>query len=78
VHPKDTLALEQAILRLAQNRMLQRACGEAARKRMREEFSIEAMVEKHIELYQALLNGQRDEEQQGQREGQPGAAQRTD
>jgi glycosyltransferase involved in cell wall biosynthesis len=78
VHPKDTLALEQAILRVAQNRMLQRACGEAARKRMREEFSIEAMVEKHIELYQALLNGQRDEEQQGQREGQPGAAQRTD
>jgi hypothetical protein len=25
---------------------------------MREEFSIDAMVDKHIELYESLLNGQ--------------------
>jgi glycosyltransferase involved in cell wall biosynthesis len=71
VRPKDTAALEQAILTLAENGMLRRSCGEAARKRMREEFSIEAMVEQHIELYRSLTNGQ-EAEQRGK--GQPGAA----
>ena len=56
VPPKDTGALEQAILTLAENGMLRRACGEAARRRMREEFSIETMVEKHVELYESLLS----------------------
>jgi glycosyltransferase involved in cell wall biosynthesis len=71
VRPKDTAALEQAVLTLAENGMLRRACGEAARKRMREEFSIETMVEKHIELYRSLLDGH-EIEQRGK--GHPGAA----
>jgi glycosyltransferase involved in cell wall biosynthesis len=66
VEPKDTVALEQAILTLAENAMLRRACGEAARKRMREEFSIDTMVDKHVELYESLLNGQGNEQRQGQ------------
>jgi len=70
VEPKDTGALEQAILTLAGNAMLRRACGDAARKRMREEFSIDTMVDKHIELYESLLNGRGNE----QRQGQPGAS----
>ncbi|MEX2124503.1 MAG: glycosyltransferase [Woeseia sp.] len=57
VTPKDTVALEQAILTLAQSERLRRACGDAARKRMREEFSIETMAGKHIELYRSLMNG---------------------
>lgn len=55
VRPKDALALEQAILLLAENRTLREKFGMAARARMREEFSITAMVEKHIELYEALV-----------------------
>jgi glycosyltransferase involved in cell wall biosynthesis len=57
VAPKDTAALEQAILTLAGNDTLRRTCGEAARKRMREEFSIETMAGKHVELYESLLKG---------------------
>ena len=60
VPPKHTGALEQAILTLAENGMLRRACGEAGRRRMREEFSIETMVEQHIELYQSLLSAAKD------------------
>jgi glycosyltransferase involved in cell wall biosynthesis len=75
VPPKDTSALEQAILTLAGNAMLRRACGEAARRRMREEFSIEAMVGKHVELYESLLspleNGQRGK-------GRPDVSQQLD
>jgi glycosyltransferase involved in cell wall biosynthesis len=75
VEPKDTVALQQAILTLAENGMLRRACGEAARKRMREEFSIDTMVDQHIELYESLLNGQANEQRHGRhrRQGQPDA-----
>ena len=55
VTPKDTAALEQAILTLAENATLREACGRAARHRMSEEFSIEAMVDRHMELYRSLL-----------------------
>jgi glycosyltransferase involved in cell wall biosynthesis len=76
VEPKDTGALEQAILTLAENGMLRRAFSEAARKRMREEFSIDAMVDQHIELYASLLNGQANEQRHGRhgRQGQPDAS----
>jgi len=60
VPPKDTAALEQAILTLAGNDTLRRACGEAGRQRMRAEFSIEAMVRQHIELYETLVNERKD------------------
>jgi hypothetical protein len=33
---------------------------------MREEFSIDAMVDKHIELYESLLNGHGNVQRQGQ------------
>jgi len=70
VEPKDTAALERAILTLAENAMLRRACGEAARKRMREEFSIGTMVDRHVELYRSLLDGHGN----AQRQGQPDAS----
>lgn len=57
VTPKDTRALEHAIARLADDPGLRRSLGEAGRQRMREEFSIDTMVDQHVGLYEALLNG---------------------
>lgn len=74
VHPKDTAALARAILTLAENATLRRACAEAGRKRMLEEFSIEAMVGKHLELYESLLEGRTTTNG----EGVPDAAKRLD
>ena len=80
VRPKDTAGLEQAILLLAENRMLRETYGKAARARMRDEFSIATMVDKHIELYESLLSDHEHEpkghEQEG--EGQPDAPQQHD
>lgn len=73
VSPKDTAALEKAILLLAENRMLRHAFGEAARKRMRDEFSIETMVDKHIDLYRSMLDGRGTSG-----EGQPDGTRRHD
>ena len=55
VTPKDAAGLERAILTLAENATLRETCGRAARNRMREEFSIAAMVDRHMELYRAML-----------------------
>ena len=74
VRPKDTAALEQAILTLAENHALRNAYGEAARSRMREEFSIEAMADRHIELYESLASEQ-GHEPRGK--GPPDATQRN-
>lgn len=56
VPPKDAAALENAILQLARDAALRKKYGEAARERMRLEFSIEAMVDKHIQLYESVLH----------------------
>lgn len=56
VTPKDTAALESAILQLAGDAALHKRLSEAARARMREEFSIEAMVDQHIQLYESVLH----------------------
>jgi glycosyltransferase involved in cell wall biosynthesis len=80
VRPKDTAGLEQAILLLAENRMLRETYGKAARARMRDEFSIATMVDKHIELYESLLSDH-EHEPEGHEpagEGQPDAPQRHD
>ncbi|MGH8193415.1 MAG: glycosyltransferase, partial [Woeseiaceae bacterium] len=56
VAPKDVAALENAIFQLVQNSALRKKYGEAARERMRREFSIEAMVDKHLQLYGSILH----------------------
>lgn len=56
VTPKDAVALENAIFQLVQNSALRKKYGEAARERMRREFSIEAMVDKHLQLYSSILH----------------------
>ncbi len=56
VKPEDSDALRRAIIRLADDDELRARYSHAARERMRAEFSIDAMVEKHVELYESILN----------------------
>jgi glycosyltransferase involved in cell wall biosynthesis len=57
VTPKDAAALQEAILQMAANAVLHKRYAEAGRERMRREFSIEAMVDKHIRLYETVVHG---------------------
>jgi len=59
VPPKDVDALREAIAKLIENPALRDELGEAGRRRMQGEFSIEAMVDEHIQLYESVLNGRR-------------------
>lgn len=59
VRPKDTGALEQAIARLLGDPALRQRFGTAARDRMQNEFSIEAMVDQHLAIYEAVLDESR-------------------
>lgn len=59
VRPKDVRALEHAIARLLDDPVLRQNLGAAARARMRNEFSIEAMVDQHLEIYKATLDESR-------------------
>ena len=56
VTPKDAAALENAILQLAGDAVARKRYAEAGRQRMRLEFSIEAMVDRHVRLYDAVLH----------------------
>lgn len=55
VAPKDVAALAKAIRRLAGDESLRHRLGEAARRRMQDKFSIDAMVDRHLELYRTVL-----------------------
>ena len=57
VSPKDVDALGKAIARLIENPELRRTFGDAGRDRMQSEFSIESMVDGHIQLYDSILSG---------------------
>ena len=57
VGPEDTGALAAAISRLIDDPDLRRQFGEAGRRRMQSEFSIDTMADKHVALYEAVLNG---------------------
>ena len=57
VAPQDVDALGEAIARLAENEELRRTFGDAGRARMQRDFSIESMVDAHVQLYESILNG---------------------
>lgn len=57
VAPKDVDALAKAIAELLENPERRREFGEAGRARMQSDFSIEAMVDDHVQLYESILNG---------------------
>ena len=55
VPPKDPQALADAVLRLLRDRDLARRLGEAARRRIESQFTLEQMVHRMEHLYQDLL-----------------------
>ncbi|HNP37485.1 MAG TPA: glycosyltransferase family 4 protein [Woeseiaceae bacterium] len=56
VAPEDTAALAAAIARLMDDDARRGQMGAAGRVRMREEFSIEVMTRRHIELYDSVIS----------------------
>ena len=57
VPAEDVLALETALSTLLDDASLRQSMGAAGRERMQNEFSIATMAEKHITLYESVLNG---------------------
>ena len=57
VQAEDAGALADAIARFADDPSLGRQYGEAGRRRMQSEFSIDTMADKHVALYESVLNG---------------------
>ena len=57
VPPEDSEALAAAIGRIIEDGELGRQLGEAGRTRMQNEFSIATMADKHVALYESVLNG---------------------
>lgn len=57
VPTEDVDALRQALVDLMDDRDLRTRLGDAGRKRMQNEFSIATMADKHVALYESVLNG---------------------
>jgi len=56
VPPQDAAALRTAIAALMDDESLRARLGGAGKKRMREHFSIATMAEKHVVLYESVIN----------------------
>jgi len=56
VPPEDADALHEAIATLMDDDDLRARFGSAGRKRMQKDFSIDTMVDKHVALYESLLD----------------------
>jgi glycosyltransferase involved in cell wall biosynthesis len=57
VPPEQTERLQGAIAKLAENTGLRERMGRAGRARMRNDFSIATMAEKHVALYESIVHG---------------------
>jgi glycosyltransferase involved in cell wall biosynthesis len=57
VPAEDTDALRQAIAALVDDEGLRHSMGAAGQERMQNEFSIDTMANKHVALYETILNG---------------------
>jgi glycosyltransferase involved in cell wall biosynthesis len=53
---KSTKALAEALAKLIDDPKLRTSMGKASRKKAEEEFDINSVVQKHLEIYQDLLN----------------------
>ena len=56
VPPEDAGALRQAIARLMNDQELRSRLGQAGKKRMQNEFSIDTMAEEHVALYESVID----------------------
>jgi glycosyltransferase involved in cell wall biosynthesis len=57
VTPEDVEALAGSIERMISDGSLRQKFGQAGRERMQKEFSIATMADRHIEVYETVLNG---------------------
>ena len=57
----DTVGLRNAITSLLSDDELRMRFGEAGRARMQREFSVDVMVDRHVDLYESVIRGQRDQ-----------------
>ena len=57
VQPENVAQMGDAIARLIDENELRQVMGSAGRERMQKEFSIDTMVDKHVDLYESILNG---------------------
>ena len=56
VPTEDAVALRDAIARLMDDKALRDRLGRAGNKRMQRDFSIATMAEKHVALYQSVID----------------------
>jgi 1,2-diacylglycerol 3-alpha-glucosyltransferase len=57
VPPNDPLALAEAIVRLLDDQHLARRVGEGQRRLILDHFSLDAVTDRHLELYSRLVGG---------------------
>ena len=57
VQAEDVAALQDAIATLIDDAGLRQEMGSAGQQRMQNEFSIDTMADKHVALYESVLNG---------------------
>ncbi len=57
VPSEDVATLQRAIAVLIDETEMRIEFGKAGRERMKDKFSVETMVERHIELYESVING---------------------
>jgi len=57
VPPESSELLQNAIATLIEDDILRQRMGAAGRERMQNEFSIATMADKHVALYESVLNG---------------------
>ena len=57
VPPEDVATLQKVIAVLIDETEMRIEFGEAGRQHMKDEFSVDTMVERHIELYESVVNG---------------------
>ena len=57
VPSEDVATLQKAIAVLIDETEMRIEFGKAGRERMKDEFSVETMVERHIELYESVIYG---------------------
>jgi glycosyltransferase involved in cell wall biosynthesis len=56
VPPEDVEALRDALVTLVEDEQLRQRMGAAGRERMQKEFSIVTMAEKHLEVYESVID----------------------
>ena len=57
VPPDNTTSLQKAIALLIDESKMRRELGETGRQRMKDEFRVDTMIDRHIGLYESVING---------------------